>query len=325
MRVVHLTKSLYGGAGQYAMLLSEGLAAAGLRSTVATFSSPQGHCPGVVSLTSRTSVARHLPWRLYRGLLNRGATAPFHSIFHPGNFIQPQVMADAEIVHLHGLTGWIGRTGLKDLIPRKGRVFWTAHDLWIVSGGCVVFQGCEGYRSGCRNCPVLKWPLRTTSILELRAKRRVHKALGVIPVANSQWMSEKIEASGIFDIDEIPVVPPMLNPAYLEPCEEDLRATLGIENDRIVVAMGARAVTDPYKGIPEFLKELRKHQWARRNLKLLLFGDGQLRGLEGLDVHFHGKVPDVGRMKWIYAACDIFVSPSLMEPFWMTFIGAQIL
>ena len=229
-----------------------------------------------------------------------------------------------DIIHLHGLTGWMGLRGLNALIPEGSPVFWTSHDLWPLSGGCIVYSGCDGYRNDCGSCPILRTGMKGWAKAELRMKEKFVKERKVQPVANSRWMAEHIEESRIYSgISDVPVIPPIVDPVYFSTEIDTIREKLQIPSDKKVIALGAREVTDRHKGIPEFLEALAKKPELAAQCVVLLFGEGRLKLLGNLDVRVLGRLNSAEELAQVYASSDVFVSPSAMETFGMVLTEAQ--
>jgi hypothetical protein len=225
MKVWHFTKTLSGGAGQYALRLSKALQAAGMESTILTMEGPI--VGGGALLLRVDSPLRRFAARGFRSLSHRIALGPFHSLRGFERYQSPQPIQACDIVHLHGMTGWIGVAGLRRLIPPGTKVLWTAHDLWMLSGGCVVYRGCDQFQTDCSRCPILRSPWQRLAHRELRLKRELIEAYDIKPIANSQWMADRIRESRLFrEVDSIPIIPPIVAACYLAEDIPDLRGEL---------------------------------------------------------------------------------------------------
>ena len=323
MKIWHLTKTIYGGSGQYALRLSNALNDIEHQSTVLV--SEGDIVPGVERLLSQTDSLRQLANRGMVSAIRRAAKAPFHSGYRLESWTSKHSIEPSDIVHLHGMTGWIGFSELRNLIPSQTKVFWTAHDLWMLSGGCVVYRGCHNYQGGCKSCPILKQPFSRWSQVEWKRKAQFVKDYQITPIANSAWMADKIRKSAIYsDIEDVAVIPPIVASEFFNADSfPSLRKELQIPSDRIVIGLGARALTDPYKGIPEFLERFALESDLVNRCTLVLCGDGVLKPPESLDCRFLGALTETKQLARFYSACDLFVSPSLMETFGMTLLEAQ--
>ena len=323
MKIWHITKTIYGGSGQYAFRLSNALNDLGHQSTVLV---AEGDItPRVEGLSYQSNTLQKLINRGMVSVIGRAAKAPFHSGHRLDRWNSNHYIKPTDIVHLHGMTGWIGFSGLRSLIPPRTRVFWTAHDLWMLSGGCVVYRDCNNYQSGCKSCPILKQPFSRWSQVEWKRKAQFIRDYQITPIANSTWMADKIRKSAIFsDIEDVAVIPPIVASEFFEADSfPSLRKELQIPSDRIVLGLGARSLTDIYKGIPEFLQYFVQEEDLIDKCTLLLCGDGKIDVPNDLDCRFLGTLTNTKEIARFYSACDIFVSPSRMETFGMTLLEAQ--
>ena len=322
MKVWHVTKSLHGGAGIYAQRLSEALRSAGIDSCV--LSADFSRADRKPELRSDAGVVPRLVNRIIRSLSHRLTSAPFQSLMGPERYEGSDAPAQGDIIHLHGLTGWMGVRGLNALIPDGSPVFWTTHDLWPLSGGCILYVGCQGYRSRCGSCPILQKGTKGWAKIELRLKEKFIRENRIQPIANSSWMASHIQESRVFKgANNIPVIPPIVDPAYLAPDIEDMREKLQIASGKRVISLGARAVTDRYKGIPEFLGALAKRPRMAEQCVVVLFGEGELDLPDNLDVRSLGRLESAEKIAQVYYSSDVFVSPSAMETFGMALAEAQ--
>lgn len=209
MTIFHLTKTLSGGGGVYTFRLSEALRRSGLQSQVLTLD--DGSLVPVSGLAGELN-ARY-DWAL-NGTINRRSQGTMLS-FHRRQIWNPEVEIRADdILHLHSITGFIGDRGLRHLLRNRSKVFWTAHNPWLFTGGCVAYGGCDRFETDCRCCPLLKFPLQGWSKDELRTKKKFWRDYGVRPIANSQWMAAMMRRSQFFEGMDIPVVPPIVDDIF---------------------------------------------------------------------------------------------------------------
>lgn len=321
--VVHLTKATWGGAGRYAVRLSAALRDQGVESVV---------CATEDETREGTRQIHDEAGRLlkvFNRVLRRGLRAVATETFHTGSCLTrwnlPPV-GHADIVHLHGLSGWIGFADLDRWLSRAGRVFWTCHDIWPLTGGCCIHSGCNRFTTGCGGCPVLARPARGLARREHRSKHQFATSHTITPIANSRWMADQIEASAIFAHTPRPVavVPPIVDAVFLR--EKDAaayRQASGVPRSRFAIGLGARSVSDANKGIGPFLAALGRDSRLAANCSVLIAGDGRVDVPPGVDVHWAGELSKPADMADFYRSCDVFVSPSAMETFGMALVEAQ--
>ncbi len=314
--VYHLTKSLVGGGGVYAKRLSDALCEAGQPSIVL--------CAEDGTLQPR-GVAWPLFDRVLAGLMHRWARQTMHSFLRQTRWRSHPPITSGDTVHLHSVTGFIGIAGLEALIPDGAKVFWTAHNPWLFTGGCVAYAGCDRFETGCDGCPILPGAVRGWARQEHGAKQRFARDRRVQAIANSEWMAGLIRRSSIYGHEtDIPVVPPIVDGVF-RPGDDggSLRARLGIGPERCVIGLSSRAVTDTGKGIGKFFAALPKEWQTLSNVTFLILGDGRIPMPAGVDHRFTGHVEGADDLARHYRAMDIFVSPSSMETFGMALLEAQ--
>jgi glycosyltransferase involved in cell wall biosynthesis len=304
--------------------LSNALRAAGFESTVLLKDGPGAG--GALQLKRKDSPARRFAARVFRSLSHRIALKPWHSLRGLELYGAPSPILPGDIIHLHGPMDWIGVTGLERLIPSQARVFQTVHGGWEVSGGCVTRAGtnCERFTSGCARCPALRPPCKFLARLELETKSRFVNKHRIRPIANSSWTADVIRRSFPYRRQSsAPVIPPTLHEAFLRPNLDSFRASLRISPGTRILGFGARAVTDPYKGIAEFLERFSALSELASKTVILLFGDGSLEYSYKLRVIDLGAVIEPELLAKILSASDVFVSPSSVESFGMLLIESQ--
>ncbi|WP_254979746.1 glycosyltransferase [Cyanobium sp. ATX 6A2] len=305
-----------GGGGIYAKRLSDALSQA-------------GHPSSVLSTEAGALQPRGGGWPLFdrvlAGVLHRCATQTMHSFLRQTRWRSHPSIRRADAVHLHSVTGFIGFAGLQDLIPDGAMVFWTAHNPWLFTGGCVVYTGCDRFEEGCRGCPILPPAVRGWAQLDHGAKQRFALERRVQPVANSEWMAALMKRSSIYgQTSDIPVVPPIVDRVFRPDGDgRALRAQFGIAPERYVIGLSARAVTDLAKGIGQFFAALPVGWQPLSNVTFLILGDGRIPMPSSVDHRFAGLVEGAHDLLCYYRAMDIFVSPSAMETFGMALLEAQ--
>jgi glycosyltransferase involved in cell wall biosynthesis len=94
-------------------------------------------------------------------------------------------------------------------------------------------------------------------------------------------------------------------------------------DDKVVIGLGARSLTDHYKGIKEFFANLPADAPWIKKVRFLLFGEGSLSLPPNLDVQMMGALRSPEAMADAYRSMDLYVSPTSMETFGMTLVESQ--
>lgn len=316
-KIIHISKSLYGGGGEYASRLSQALESAGCDSRVISLDG------GLLPFAGASGKLSAVYDRILTSVINRRSTAPFSSFLRVSRFNPSQTISEGDIVHLHSITGFIGNRGLRSLIPKGARVFWTAHNPWTFTAGCVLYQGCDRYQSGCNACPILNYPVKSLSKLEYRIKADFIRDYNIQPIANSEWMASMLRKSPWFShVDDIPIIKPIVQSCFHVGGKSRTDKKLP-SDDKVVIGLGARSLTDHYKGIKEFFDYLPTDAPWIKKVRFLLFGEGSLSLPRNLDVQMMGALRSPEEMADAYRSMDLYVSPTSMETFGMTLVEAQ--
>ena len=209
MRIFHLTKMLSGGGGVYTARLSEALRRSGVESWV--LSLDDDSLMPLDGLVGKMNT--RFDWAL-NGTINRRSRGTVLTYYRRQIWKPEAEIQSDDILHLHSITGFIGDRGLRRLLRNRPRVFWTAHNPWLFTGGCVAYAGCDRFESGCKRCPLLKFPLEGWTKWEQKAKVKFWRDYGVQPIANSEWMAAMMRRSPLFEGMDIHVIPPIVDEVF---------------------------------------------------------------------------------------------------------------
>jgi glycosyltransferase involved in cell wall biosynthesis len=319
MRILHFSKLDGGGATLYARALEEGLRDRDIESRLV-------HQQGIPESAATRAHARH---HFLNRVLNRFYVEVQTDVFHRTNRfreydLRPMLSA-CDIVHIHQATDWVGLGNLFADVPKETPIIISLHDLWPITGGCVIHNGCEQYRNDCGACPILKKPLNYfLPRRQLKAKARIYDRDNLAFVANSQWTFDQMQgAAALRDDQSISIIHPSVDTDCFFPANRlAARRKLDIAADAFVVCTGAASITDANKNIPAVFSAVAKLK-SDRPIVILVFGHGTLPGPDGIDIRLLGSVEDHAILAEIYNSSDVFVSTSRMETYGMTLIEAM--
>ncbi len=280
----------------------------------------------VISLSAASSlkmrafmIAEFTPARLYT---KRDRV----SLFSPGMVSTPNVLQtikalDPDIVHLHWLSG--GFISIND-IGKIGRpVVWTMHDMWPFTGGCHYDKYCGRYLNSCGSCPNLA-SKRDSDISRWGFKQK-EKAYSRLPsltmVGPSRWITEEAKKSGLAHTYEAVNLPNPIDTKEFYPEDRlEARQKLNLPVDCKLVLFGAfSATSDPRKGFDLASAALtRLEQEVSRDgqsLELVVMGAEPPEDKPNFpfETHYTGWIRDIDKMRTLYSAADVFLSPSRQE------------
>lgn len=250
----------------------------------------------------------------------------FGSYFYTKKVINRLREENPNIIHLHNVHGYYLHISslfkyLKD--EYKGKVVWTLHDLWPITGHCphYVAAKCDKWRTGCYKCPNKRlYPISLfidNSRKNYADKKRLFTGFKNMTITvPSEWMASQVKQSYL---EEYPVrvVSNGINLDtfdYNRKLDSDnaVLSKYNIPNDKKVL-LGVASQWDYRKGLDDFialsgelpedyiivLVGLKKNQIEKLPKNII----GILRN-ENLD-----ELVD------LYSSAHIFINPSLEESF----------
>lgn len=319
MRILQLSKLQGGGATHYARTLDAGLRECGVDSRLLN----DCDIPETASIAARS--VSHFINRAVSRLYVEVQRGVFHRTNRWREFNLRPLLAECDLVHIHQATDWMGLNHLFADIPKTTPIVMSLHDLWPITGGCVIYGGCHQYRETCRDCPVLSKPFnRFLGTRQLEAKVKLYARERLSFIANSEWTRDMMrEATVLAQNHSISVIHPAVDANCYAPRDRAIaRSKLNIPDDALVLCTGAASVTDCNKNIAAVLRVAANVRSDRR-IVTIVFGDGVLSVPAGMNVRFLGAITDQSELARIYNASDMFVSTSRMETYGMTFIEAM--
>jgi glycosyltransferase involved in cell wall biosynthesis len=318
MIVIHLSSASFdSGAGIAVLTLHKAMLSKGIDSRLYS-SDDVCNTKSVFSYTNiNTKIkSKYYYWfdRLLIKLLGYRGSSAFSMLRRGRTWPSYNELKDADIVHLH----WVGNSflNLQDLEVLKAKFVWTLRDWWPLTGGWhMPHKGDQFFTNG---SPSALSPKRF--LFNLAAKEQFKKTSflkntsKVAIVAQSNFMKKDVEkALGILP-EKVSVIPSIINDSvYKYVDKKSARERLNLPLEASYVAIGATSVNDAYKGM-HILRDI-PGKTKLSECVFLVFGSGKIDLPSNIERREYGFISSEAMMRDIYAASDIFLCPSLHEPF----------
>ena len=252
------------------------------------------------------------------------------SVVYPfGELIaESEEFKEADIVHYHLIFNYfMSLYSFKKLTEMKPTV-WTLHDPWALTGHCVHPIDCDGWLTGCKNCPYLDRysPLKEDNASSIwNIKKEIYKDLDIDIVVASQWMYNMVKKSPLTKhFERIHLIPFGVDLDFFKRREnrEEIRKRLGIDKENFVIMF--RQDPQEWKGLP-YIKEVLTKLKTKKEVTILTVGGTGLLGdlKKKYQVIEYKWVNDNNLMVELYSASDLFLMPSVAEAFGLMAIEAM--
>ncbi len=233
-------------------------------------------------------------------------------LFNPGVFgsdiSSHPIIKKADIVHLHWVNfGFLSVDDIASLTRLNKPIFWTLHDMWAFTGGCHHSGSCEHFQQSCGDCKFVKNPNPNDFSHRMwEAKKQGFASKNLHIITCSDWLGNRAKQSSILGDHDIQTIPNAIDTEFFSPTAN----SLGLDSSKKYILFVAMRVNAPAKGF-YLLKEAL--QFIDSATTELLIVGGELNEDLPLRSHSFGQVTDQAKMRDIYAAADVFVTPSLEE------------
>ena len=203
---------------------------------------------------------------------------------------------EADIIHLHWINqGMISLSCLKQMIRDKKKIVWTLHDEWPYLGICHYRGECQ--EAECKKCPLLPGNIAYKHYIR---KQELYKKGDITFVGCSQWITERAQQA----MPEVQVVHinnciPHNIFRYID--QQEARKKLGLPLDEKIILFCSQNLNDERKGYSYLQQALEKLSTLNSQLSTVCIGKG---------ARYISSPEEMANM---YAAADVFVTPSLQD------------
>lgn len=235
-----------------------------------------------------------------------------------------------DIIHLHNLHGYYLHIPLFCRYLKeeyKGRVYWTFHDCWPVTGHCAYFisANCDKWKMECQKCPKkTEYPISFLLDGSKRNFRMKQKWFAAIPnltiMTPSEWIRDIVKDS-FLNTKRVEVVHNGIDLSVFHPQNDEAiwekyhvpsgnRVLLGVAN-----IWNARKGLDDFGALAEVLPD---------EYHIVLVGLTK-RQIRKLPDHITGieRTDNLEELVKIYSGADVFINPSLEESFSLVTVEAM--
>lgn len=313
MKILHICKLGFEGAGNAASRHSEALKRKGIESKLLVL---RGNADDVVVATNIGCKIRNFISKVF-----------VHTIGHPqyvwhymvGSYglANNETVKNAEIVYIHWINDFIGYKDITWLLKHKKKVVWFLHDMWPMTGGCHHSLGCSGYTNKCADCPQLRFFKSLALIQQSRKIKKWSTMTNLIIASPSKWLADCAMKSSVFRGLKILVCPNVVDTDFFVPKDKsECRKRLGLDMNKRYIMLSAVAANNIYKGFDYLCNAITKV--TTPDVEFLIVGHVNIDNYP-VDVKSKikmlGFISDMQVIVDVYNSADAYVTSSIAENF----------
>ena len=234
---------------------------------------------------------------------------------------------EADIIHLHWINqGMVSLSCLKKMIKDGKKIVWTLHDEWPYLGICHYKGECQ--ETECRQCPLLPGNIAHKHYLQ---KQNIYKKGNITFVGCSQWITDRAKQA-MPDAEVVHINNCVPHNIFRHIDQTEARKKLDLPLDNKIILFCSQNLNDERKGFAFLQQALEK--FTIHNSQFIIQGPQSMaldshspKGGEGgnqlstlnsqLSTICIGKggryISSPEEMAMMYAAADVFVTPSLQD------------
>lgn len=234
---------------------------------------------------------------------------------------------ETDLAHYHLIHNYLlSLLDFPDLSYMKPSV-WTIHDPWAFTGHCIHPMECERWKSGCNPCPRIQnyFPMKYDKAGQMwKIKKQVYRKMDLDIVVSSKFMEEFVKNSPLTaHFQHVHRIPFGIQTENFDiASKESARSRWQIPDSDFVIAF--RSEETEFKGLKYILDMLQQLEMYAPVTLISI-------GFETLPTNLRRRyrVIELGwqneqKILWdFYAACDVFLMPSIAESFGLMAIEAM--
>ncbi|MDR1632840.1 MAG: glycosyltransferase, partial [Dysgonamonadaceae bacterium] len=226
------------------------------------------------------------------------------------------LVKSADIIHIHWINqGFLSLNSIKKLVQTGKPVVWTLHDMWAGTGICHYPDDCEKYKIECSDCPFLLGKTGHDLSCKVFTSKKKLNLNKIIYVGCSCWIANEAKKSALLQNAPVTNIPNPIDTTVFKPCNKaDIRQKQGLPLNKKLILFAAAKLSDTRKGMSYLIEASQYLQ--QRDIEIVFLGgniDDNLLHTISLPVRSMGYLRTPADIALTYAACDVFVTPSLEE------------
>lgn len=225
------------------------------------------------------------------------------------------LITKSDVVHIHSAYNLIKIEKLPNFLNIQS-MFYTLHDLRFLTGGCHYPGKCDGYKSKCNKCPLVRSGFQSNIMKNLALERDVlRNSNRNYFISPSKWIESEFRKIPDFKNSSIKVIPNIVNTNSVATQILSLREKMQVSEKEFIVAFIAANVTYPLKGFNDFISaiiDLRQNFGSRR-IRSISIGLGNTNSFTFPEGHLHLGGVSSDEIKEIMKEINLLVVPSLEE------------
>lgn len=321
--VLHLTSLTGGGAGQYTMGIHQNMVRDGYDSYVCARGEqlilPTGE---VVAIHHKKGAlwSRFKRYVLKRIIARSGGVdskyAPF-SLYEHLDFYNPKDLLRAlpqkpTHIMVHWVSGYANARYVRTLQELTGaKVYYWMIDEACLAGGCHYPWDCEGYKTGCKDCPMTKSRIIKHAIQKNFLHKQRYIPADAEVVVPTEMDRIRLEQSLLWKGHPWHKMIEIVNEEIFYPIEDAVaqKKELGLPVDKRLILFGSANLSEERKGMKVLIAALQKIE--REDLVCVVIGSQDELDIKLPNIRL-GRV-DIPILAKLYRAVDVFVCPSLED------------
>ncbi|MFM8372572.1 MAG: glycosyltransferase family 4 protein [Bacteroidota bacterium] len=306
--VLLITTYPHGGAGTACRRLQSALQKSDINASLLTQKDVSGRFNFIAERLSFLPWERDKSVRFSFSLANFGTDISHHPL-----------VQRADVIHLHWWNqGFLSLRNLEALGRSGKKIVWTLHDMWAFTGGCHYDWGCGRFSDACGKCPYLRFPSEKDLSNQVWKRKKSLYPAGMEIVTCSKWLAGQARASSLLGNYPITDIPNPIDTEQFKPASpaEKLafRERFGLAPDTRLILFAAMNIKNPFKEFTYFREALNELK-DLENTAVVVVGKSDPADFKGVTLPLvqPGLIQNASEMAAVYAACDVFVIPSLEE------------